>query len=196
MSRNYLNQCWHIVNWSIGHKFKLNLNQNTNLCIGENEFANAISKIEAISIGLNMTTQRSHICDRVIPSLIRRQRWWHMASIVHYSDVIMSALVSQITCVSIVCSTVCSGADQRKHQSSASLAFVRGIDWWLVDSLHKGQVTRKMFSFDDVIMIVTHMVPLCMCLCLQKVLLKINTSNFCSGCAQQISSALPNVVWC
>ena len=44
----------------------------------------------------------------------------------HYSDVIMSTIASQITGVLIVCSTVWSGADQRKHQSSASLAFVRG----------------------------------------------------------------------
>ena len=41
----------------------------------------------------------------------------------HHSDVIMSALAFQITSVSIVCSTVCSCTDQRKHQSSASLAF-------------------------------------------------------------------------
>ena len=64
----------------------------------------------------------------------------------------MSAMASQITGASIVCLTVCSGADQRKHQSSASLAFVSGIHRWLVDSPHKGPVTRKMFSFDDVIM--------------------------------------------
>ena len=44
------------------------------------------------------------------------------------------------------------GANQRKHQSSASLAFVRGIHWWPVNSPHKGPVTRKMFSFDAVIM--------------------------------------------
>ena len=49
-----------------------------------------------------------------------------------YNDIIMSAMASQITGVSIVCSTVCSGADQRKHQSSASLAFVRGIHQWPV----------------------------------------------------------------
>ena len=48
----------------------------------------------------------------------------------HYSDVIMSGMASQINSVSIVYSTVCSGADQRKHQSSASLAFVRGIHRW------------------------------------------------------------------
>ena len=64
----------------------------------------------------------------------------------------MSAMVSQITGASIVYSTVCSGADQRTHQSSASLAFVRGIHRWPVNSSHKGPVTRKMFPFDDVIM--------------------------------------------
>ena len=53
------------------------------------------------------------------------------ASSWHYNDVIMSAMVSQITGTSIVYSTVCSSADQRKHQSSASLAFVRGIHQWL-----------------------------------------------------------------
>ena len=45
----------------------------------------------------------------------------------HYSDVIMGAIASQIPGVSIVCSNVCSGADQRKHQSSVSLVSVRGI---------------------------------------------------------------------
>ena len=52
---------------------------------------------------------------------------------------------------SIVYSTVCSWVDQRK-QRSASLAFVRGIHRWLVNSPHKGPVTRKMLPFDDVIM--------------------------------------------
>ena len=54
----------------------------------------------------------------------------------------MSAMASQITSVSIVCSDFCSGANQRKHQSSAWLAFVMG------NSPHKGSVTRKMFLFD------------------------------------------------
>ena len=52
-------------------------------------------------------------------------------AISHNSEVIISTLASQITGVSIVYSTVCSGADQRKHQSSASLVFVRGIHWWI-----------------------------------------------------------------
>ena len=63
----------------------------------------------------------------------------------------MSAMASQITGVSIVCSTVGSGADQRKHQSSASLAFVWGIHRWPVNSPHKWPVTQKMFPIDDVI---------------------------------------------
>ena len=63
----------------------------------------------------------------------------------------MCAMASQITGVSIVCSTVCSGADQRKYRSSPSLAFVRGIHRCPVNSPHKGPVTRKLFPFDDVI---------------------------------------------
>ena len=65
----------------------------------------------------------------------------------------MSLMASQITSLTIVHSTVYSGTDQRKHQSSASLAFVRGIYRWPVNFPHKGPVTRKMFPFDDVIMI-------------------------------------------
>ena len=57
----------------------------------------------------------------------------------NYSGVIMGAMASQITSLKIVYSTVYSGADQRKHQSSESLAFVRGIHRWPVKSPHKGQ---------------------------------------------------------
>ena len=71
---------------------------------------------------------------------------------VHYNGVIMRAMSSQITSLTMVYSTVYSGADQRKYQRSASLAFVRGIHRWPMDSLRKWPVTRKMFPFDDVIM--------------------------------------------
>ena len=70
----------------------------------------------------------------------------------HYGDVIMGAIASQISSLTIVYSVVYSGADQRKPQSSALLAFVRGIHRWPVISPHKGPVTRKMFPFDHVIM--------------------------------------------
>ena len=76
----------------------------------------------------------------------------HVHGMYHYNDVIMSAMASQITDVSIVYLTVCLGADQRKHQSSASLVFVGGIHRSPVNSTHKGTVTQKMFPFDDVIM--------------------------------------------
>ena len=64
----------------------------------------------------------------------------------------MGTIASQITSLTIVYSTVYSGADQRKHQGSASLAFVRGIHRGPVNSPHKWPVTGKMFPFDDVIM--------------------------------------------
>ena len=64
----------------------------------------------------------------------------------------MGTIASQITSLTIVFSTVYLDADQRKHQSSASLAFVRGIHRRPVNSPHKWPVTRKMFPFDDVIM--------------------------------------------
>ena len=70
----------------------------------------------------------------------------------HNIDVIMTTIVSQITSLTIVYSTVYPGADQSKHQSSASLAFVWGIHRRPVNSPHKWPVTRKMFPFDDVIM--------------------------------------------
>ena len=68
-----------------------------------------------------------------------------------YNDVIMNAMASWITSLTIVYSTVYSGTDQRKHQSSASLTSVRGINQWPVNSPHIRPVTRKMFPFDDVI---------------------------------------------
>ena len=72
-------------------------------------------------------------------------------SLVHYTDVIMTMIASQITSLTIVYSIVRSGADQRKHQSSASVAFVRGIhrDRWFPRTR---PVPPKMFPIDDVIM--------------------------------------------
>ena len=70
----------------------------------------------------------------------------------------MGAMASQITSLTIVYSTVYSGVDQSKHQSSAPLAFVWGIHRGPVNSPHKWPVTRKMFPFDDVIMTVLHLV--------------------------------------
>ena len=75
-----------------------------------------------------------------------------MTLMCHYNNVIMGAIASQITSLTIVYSAVYSDADQRKHQSSASLAFVGGIHRGPVNSPRKWPVTRKMFPFDDFIM--------------------------------------------
>ena len=63
----------------------------------------------------------------------------------------MSAMASGVTGIPSVCSDVCSDADERKHQSTMSLAFVRGIHWWIPPP--KGPVTQKMFPLDDIIML-------------------------------------------
>ena len=63
----------------------------------------------------------------------------------------MGLIAPQTTSLTIVYSNVQLGVYQRKHQSSTPLAFVWGIRRWPVNFPHKGPVTRKMFSFDDVI---------------------------------------------
>ena len=79
---------------------------------------------------------------------------WHksycaiISLFIHYRDVIIGAMASQVTSLAIVYSTVYSD----KHQSPASLILVCGIHRWSVNSPHKGLVKRQMFSFDDVTM--------------------------------------------
>ena len=90
---------------------------------------------------ITITTTAINTLDKYLP-----------ASNKHYYDAIMGAIASQITSLTIVYSTVYSDADQSKHQSSASLAFVREIHRGPVNFPHKWPVTRKMFPFDDVIM--------------------------------------------
>ena len=86
------------------------------------------------------------------PCLYLKQCWHYQKVSFHYDDVIMTMLPSQITSLTVVYSIVHSGVNQRKHQSSASLAFVREIHRRPVNFPHKWPVTRKMFPFDDVIM--------------------------------------------
>ena len=100
--------------------------------------------------------------NRKVHISVLNSAWWDMGQkhceiyeigLLHYGDVIMGAIASQITSLTIVYSTVYSDADKRKHQSSVSLAFVRGIHRGPVNSPHKWQVTRKMQPLDDVIMV-------------------------------------------
>ena len=72
--------------------------------------------------------------------------WTSSARRIYYSDVIMGAMASQITSLTFIYPTVYSGANQRKHQISPSLAFVRGIHRWPVNSPHKMPVTVENVS--------------------------------------------------
>ena len=76
----------------------------------------------------------------------------HYHSAEHDNDVKMSTTAFEIISLTIVYSTVYLGADQRKLQSSSSLAFVWGNPREPENSPYKGTVTRKTFPFDDVIM--------------------------------------------
>ena len=114
---------------------------------------------------LKVLPRRSHLAQQVsmwvmYPECLTSRNCWmtkttQVSPDAHYDDVIMGTMASQITSLTSVYSTVNSGADQSKHQSSASLAFVWGIHRGPVNSPHKWPVTRKMFPFDDVIMINT-----------------------------------------
>ena len=86
-------------------------------------------------------TKTRRPCDVIVISEnVATTLWRNSDSITsYYNDVIMRAMASQITSLTTV--------------YSASLAFVRGIRRWPVNSPHKGPVTRKMFPFDDIIMI-------------------------------------------
>ena len=122
----------------------LKFNRNSNIFIQENAFESDVCETAAIlSRPQCVRAGRAHGDSLSIWPWVTR----------HHCDVIMDAWASQITSLTIVYSTAHSGPDQRKQQSSASLAFVRGIHQWLVNSPYKWPVTRKMFPFDDVIML-------------------------------------------
>ena len=97
-------------------------------------------EISRVTPNLGINKLSTHSCNELS----------HLA--LHYSNVSMSMMAYQITSLMIVFSTIYSGTDQRKHQSFMSLAFVRRIQRWPMNSLHKGPVMRKMFPYDNVIM--------------------------------------------
>ena len=121
-----------------------------------------VIKPHAPCVNLNCVTAKATIVLVILVSdcqwhWINKLLWVHS---INYNDVIISVMASQITSLTIVCSTVYSGAYQRKYQNHSSLAFVRGIHRWPVNSPHKGPVTRQMFPFDDVIIVRCHCTPL------------------------------------
>ena len=101
-----------------------------------------------------MDAMASGMTENTRPRTCHSSGWLVVPQNIHYYDVIMGAMASQTTSLTIVYSTVYSAADQSKHKSSASLAFVRGIHRGPVISPHRWPVTRKRFPFDDVIMVI------------------------------------------
>ena len=75
-------------------------------------------------------------------------------SSVHCNDVVMGVIASQITSCTVVYSTAYSKRRSKKTPNSASPTFVKGIHRWMMNSPHRWPVTRKMFPFGDVIMII------------------------------------------
>ena len=118
--------CWHFLGWP---QFQTMI---------QHTFVHSISWGYKTSLAINhdIWYKYANKCINETDDIFPQVLWY-------YSDVKMGAMASQITGVSMVCSTVYSGADQRKYQSSASLAFVREIHRWPVNSPHKGPVTRK-----------------------------------------------------
>ena len=117
-------------------------------------FATQHDYSDLISISSDVTGKNAFMynflpCFKQIGSLLHEwilhvsvtSRIWRL----RISDVMINAMASQITGVYIVNIIVCSGADQRRHQSSMSLVFVRGIHRWPGNSPHNGPVTRKIY---------------------------------------------------
>ena len=124
---HYWNQYWLIINKVQGHWSEGNFTRNTSIINHQNYRKYYLSNIPFKFPRGAMSYKSSYI-----PSLP------------HYNDVIMTTMASKITSLTVVCSTVYSDADERKHQSSASLAFVWGNSPGPANSPHKGPVTRKM----------------------------------------------------
>ena len=164
-------QCWFINNWTLRNKFQWRLNRNSGALIQENVFKTAVCEMaDILSRGDELRfVYSAHqpisphccLCNRLFLRHRLSLQWRHNGRdcvsnpqpYIVYSTVIMSAMVSQITSLMIVSSTVYSGAGPKNHQSSASLAFVRGVHRGPVNSPHKRPVTRNMLPLDDVIMV-------------------------------------------
>ena len=121
--------------------------------INNHQSPRAQFSIKVIFLGLEISVVmirwfHNHLIFMMIISLLIT---WHI-HIEHYDDVIVGAMASQITSLTIVYSAVYSGANQSKHQSSTSLAYVWGIHRGPVNSTYKWPVMWKMFPFDDIIM--------------------------------------------
>ena len=156
--KNIYLQCMSIYDHSIWHRSIYSPNSHINIYIIPEKVSGAFSSCgeykewAVICAVIDWCCQVKTSSGIGVGFIYKTEYHGHILRQGNDDDVIMGAMASQLTDVSIVCSTVCSGANRRKHQSSASVAFARPINRWPMDSPHKGPVTRKMFPFDEVIM--------------------------------------------
>ena len=148
---HYITQCRVIVNWTRRNNLQWILIKIQNFSFTKMHLKISSTKWRPLCPGEDESINNCRRSYEMIGSNLRSAAA-KMVQDDHYNDVIMGVMASQIASLAIVYSCVYSDADQRKHQSSASLAFVRGIHRSPVNSPHKGPVTRKMSPFDDVIM--------------------------------------------
>ena len=137
-------------------------NVNINFVIIHYHFCNIATWTACVYVGFHVLRNKWYILVYILHMLLlglKHKEHDGYSKDLHYNDVIMGTIASQITSLTTVYSIVYSDADQRKHQSSASLALVWGIHRGPVNSPHKWPVTWKMFPFDDVITWKVHMTP-------------------------------------
>ena len=130
--------CWNIINWTLRNKLQ-DFHRNSNIFSQGMCLKMSSAKWRPLCLGLNVSTpslKESFSLRCVFPPLDLTEPLNFLGRRIlsmHYYDVIMTTMASQITSLTVVYSIVYSGADQRKQHSSASLAFVRGIhrDRWI-----------------------------------------------------------------
>ena len=149
--------CWIIINWTLSKT--INLSKNVRVHFVSASMSQAWCCIDVL---MNCITI---VDSRAVPSHLQTHCWiiisWTLSKtinlsknvmIVVYENVMMRVMASQITGSPASRLFAQPFEDLIEHKNSASLAFVRIIYRWPVDSPHKGPVTRNMFPFDDVIM--------------------------------------------
>ena len=141
---HYLNQCWDIVNWTLRNKLQWNLNRNLYISIETWTKRFIISTRNFQMFYFDNSSFYSNSIEiwwwGPVPQFVIGQhslKWRHSER-----DGVSNHYPHD-------CLLVYPRRRSKKHQSSASLDFVRGIHRWVVNSPHKGPVTRKMFQFDD-----------------------------------------------
>ena len=143
INRGIHNALSYLVDWIMLFSARMNYAEGSKLRV------RTFYAIQTKGISMILLTEEhitlSYCCFMETSSTLSKQLLFKINVTSHYIDVIMTTMATQITSLTVVYSTVYSDADQRKHQSSTSLAFVWGIhrDRWIPRT--KGQLRGKCF---------------------------------------------------